>query len=124
LVARASPLTPPGGFAFLKTFVMYIICSKRNENTKPTCVVMKTPHGALPIAFVAEQDARAYVTATGLAAHLEVHSRESLLNSAPAALEGVSHLLLIPSLDEVRSLLRDAASFPYDRFVVAITDVA
>jgi hypothetical protein len=102
---------------------MYIICSKRSDNDKPACVVMKTPLGALPIAFVTEQNARAYVTATGLDAHLDVRSRDSLLNSDPTALDGVTHLLLIPSLDEVRSLLRDAASFPYDRFIVPVTDV-
>jgi hypothetical protein len=49
-----------------------------------------------------------------------VQSGESLLQSDPRALDGVTHLLLIPSVDVARSLLRDPSAFPYDRYVAAM----
>src|SRR4051794_15583756 len=97
---------------------MYIIRSKRSSQAEPGWVVMKTPLGPAFVAFIAELDAQAYLTAIGAGAHLEAHSHDSLLNTGPGALDGLAHLLLFPSFDEARKLLRDPASFPFERFII------
>jgi hypothetical protein len=99
---------------------MFLIRAKSRRADQPGWVVMKTPLGALPVAFAAVEDARAYLRATGADSHCEARSHDDLLQSEPGAFEGVSQLLLIPSLDVARALLRDASSFPYDRYVLAI----
>jgi hypothetical protein len=101
---------------------MYIIRAKRRKDADPGWVVMKTPLGAMYIAFTALDDAQAYLMATGHDSHCEARPRDELLTAEPNALAGVTRLLLLPSLEAARSLIRDGAAFPYERFIVAIRD--
>ncbi|MDB5319953.1 MAG: hypothetical protein JWN40_1584 [Phycisphaerales bacterium] len=99
---------------------MFVIRAKRQNPGDAGWVVMKTPLGLLCVAFAAEEDARAYLAATGASSHCEALSREVLLQRDPQSLDAVTHVLLIPCLEVARSLLRDPSGFPYDRYVVAM----
>lgn len=99
---------------------MFIICAKRRDAEHPSWVVIKTPLGPLPLAFANEEDARLYLRAKGADVICEVRSRDDLLHNEPGALDGGLHLLLIPSADVARALLRNPSTFPYDRYVVGL----
>src|SRR6476661_3366461 len=99
---------------------MFIIRANRREADHPGWVVIKTPLGPMPLAFGREEDARVYLRATGADAICQARSRDDLLDSEPGALEGISQLLLIPSFDVTRALLRNPSAFPYDSYVVAM----
>jgi hypothetical protein len=101
---------------------MYIIRAKRRKDGDPGWVVMKTPLGPMFVAFTSLDDAQAYLMATGHDSHCEAHPRDELLTTEPNALDGVTRLLLLPFSDAARSLIRDGAAFPYERFIVAIPD--
>lgn len=101
---------------------MFIIRAKRRDASQPGWAVIKTPLGPLPLAFAAEEDARAYLRATGADGHCEARPRDDLLRSEPGALDGVRQLLLIPSPDVAREMLRNPSKFPYDRYVVGILE--
>jgi|SRR5947208_14195822 hypothetical protein len=103
---------------------MFIIRAKQRDADHPGWVVIKTPLGPLPLAFAAEEDARAYLRATGADFICEAPSCDDLLQREPGALEGVLQLLLIPSLGVTRALLGSPSAFPYDRYVVAMPSSA
>ena len=98
---------------------MYIIRTKPRDDGRPTPVVMKTPLGPAFVAFTAVEIARGYLAATGYDAHCTVQQLADLLAVEPSTLDAGTRLLLLPSLDAVRTLLRDPASFPYERFIAA-----
>ena len=93
---------------------MFIIRSK----TRPHLARMKTPLGDPFVGFAEERHGQAYLKAVGLDALMEVVSRDVLLEQDPHAFDTANAVLLLPSLDAVRDLLRDAHSFPYERYVV------
>jgi hypothetical protein len=102
---------------------MFIIRSKNRQSARADWVVMKTPLGDLFLAFTDERDAQRYLAATGADAFCEPVSHETLLRRDSAALAGVQTMLLLPSLEAVDSLLRDAGSFPYAKYVVTVPKV-
>ena len=103
---------------------MFIIRFKGSESGKPNWVVMKTTLGPLMFGFSTQSLANAYVKAAGDAAKIEAVSRDELLAREPAALDGVSRLLLFPSLEVLKSCYRDGEAFLYEDYVVEILPAA
>jgi hypothetical protein len=62
--------------------------------------------------------------AGGPAAKLEAVSRDVLLVRDPSALDGVSRLLLFPSLEVLKSCYRDGEAFPYQDYVFELSPAA
>ena len=98
---------------------MFIVRAK----SPPHVVMMTTPLGAPFVGFVEERHGQVYLKAFGLDALMEVVSRDVLLEQDPHAFDTSNAVLLLPSLDAVRDLLRDANSFPYERYVVNASSV-
>jgi len=85
-----------------------------------TPVGIKTPVGSVHVAFKREEDAREYLSATGLDAHFSAVAvpLAELLQRDPAALGALTALLVFPSRRVVRRFRRDPSAFPYERYVV------
>jgi hypothetical protein len=103
---------------------MFIIRMKNHSPGRADWVVMKTPIGNLCVAFIDERDAQQYVAATGAEAFCEPVPHETVLRRDSNALEGIKTMLLLPSLEVVRWLLRDAGTFPYENYLVDVPSVA
>ena len=103
---------------------MFFIRMKGSDPGKPGWIFMKTTLGELRFGFSTQSLADAYVHAAGDAAKIEAVSRDDLLARHPAALDGVTHFLLIPSLEVLKTLYRDREAFPFQDYVIELSNAA
>jgi hypothetical protein len=103
---------------------MFIIRMEDSRLDKPGALFMKTTLGPLMFGFTTENLANAYVKAGGPAAKLVAVSRDALSARDPAAFDGVTHLLLFPSLEVLKACYRDKEAFPFQDYVFELSPAA